>query len=241
MTDAQAPEVASDIPLWVVDDWRLPDVKARQTIDLFQTVSFAAGPPLHAVKLRQTIVHDVQKWFGGAQIRLDALVVTGNGFAEDPASFYMPGTFRFPDVRDHEQLPIDTDGGLLLFAGVPLHFIDIFILVSRDDKDSDDLASLLSSALKDKKAIAPLLALALTSPGAAAVTAAIGAVGALGNIAYQVVRAVSPKTVGMYRVSFLQFTDQFGVGRHPKQGSFREHDLEFWYEIIVDDPGISID
>ena len=193
--------------------------------------------PRLAVQLRQVTCHDVHKLFGGAEVRLDALVVHGHAQGEDPSSVYMPQTYRFPDMRDHQQLPIDYEHGLLIYNGQPLHFLDLFILASRDRKDSDDLATLLGQKFKDtevQQAVAAVLALA-TSPPAAAVTGALGAAAVLGDLAYGVVRAVSDKTIGMYRGSFLQFRDGFGVGRHPSDThNFVEKDLEFWYEIALD-------
>ena len=97
---------------------------------------------------------------------------------------------------------------LLIFNGLPLHFLDIFIVASRDRKDSDDLASLILEQLADSKthaAIVPLLALSTALPPAAVVTAGLEAAALLGDVAYHAVRAVSDKTLGMYRGSFLQF------------------------------------
>lgn len=235
---------------WLVDEAAAPT--ADQIAEIDRELSRAGGivtrgrgdaAPRLAVLLRNVVCHDVQKLFGGADVRLDALVVHGRGVEDDLSSFYMPGTFRFPDVRDHQRLPIDREHGLLVFNGRPLHFLDIFVLASRDRRDSDDLASLLADRLRDAKtrnAVAALLALSAGAPAAAAVTAAVSAAAVLGDLAYRVVRAVSDKTIGMYRGSFLQFRDGFGVGRHPDhEQAFVEKDLEFWYETVVDKPAVS--
>ena len=72
-------------------------------------------------------------------------------------------------------------------------------------------------------------------PAAAAIAAGIGASAALGDLAYRVIRALSDKTIGMYRGSFLQYRDRFGVGRHPAGGDkFVQNDLEFWFEVALD-------
>jgi hypothetical protein len=174
------------------------------------------------------IIRDVKKWFGGADIRLDTLVVHGYGQEEDPASFYAPCTYRFTDVHDREELPIDT-GGLLLFHGKPLHFLDLFITVSRDRKDSDELASLLKQqSEKLKNPLGALLALTISVPQAAAITTAIRAAGLIGDVAYQILRQVAGSTIGLYHASWLQFRDSFGVGRHPESRSFRAKGLSFW-------------
>ena len=177
--------------------------------------------------------------FGAAEVRLDALVVHGRGQRDRPDSFYMPGTFRFADMHDHQQLPIDPSHGLLIFNGKPAYFLDIFIVASRDRQDSDDLATLLRGALSDPKtqaAVAGLFALGAAAPPVAAVSAGIEAASALGDLAYRVIRALSDKTIGMYRGSFLQYRDGFGLGRHPDgQGaSFMENNLQFWFETVLD-------
>jgi hypothetical protein len=165
-------------------------------------------------------------------------VVNGLGQKDRPESFYMPGTFRFPDVRDHEQLPIDPDHGLLIYNGQPRHFLDIFIVASRDRRDSDDLATLLARSLGDpqtQSAVSALFALGMAAPAAAAVAAGVAASAALGDLAYRVIKALSDQTIGMYRGSFLQYRDRFGVGRHPlNKPAFIQNDLEFWFEIALD-------
>ncbi len=54
----------------------------------------------------------------------------------------MPQTFRFPGIKSQDRLPTG-ENGLLIFYGKALHFLDIFITVSRDRQDSEDLATLL--------------------------------------------------------------------------------------------------
>jgi hypothetical protein len=212
----------------------------RETPAMLDNVTRGAGDvPRLAVLLRNVICHDVLKLFGGAEVRLDALVVHGRGTGDDPSSFYMPGTFRFSDIRDHQSLPIDPDHGLLIFNGQPMHFLDVFVIASRDRKETDDLSSLLREKLTDdatKTATSALLGLAVAVPTAAVVTGAIAAAATLGDLAYQVVKGVSDKTIGMYRGSFLQFRDGFGVGRHPAgTTTFQENSLEFWYETVLDE------
>ena len=82
--------------------------------------------PTLAVTLHNMIIHNNRKWFGDAEIRLDAVVVTGYGDEKDPKSFYMPKTCRFPGVKDGQTLPIG-DGGLLVFHGQAQYFLDLFI------------------------------------------------------------------------------------------------------------------
>src|SRR5438128_2952938 len=97
--------------------------------------------PSLGVKLHDVMIKENRKWFGGADIRLDCLVLNGSKANAD--SFYAPITQRFAGIGDDVRLPIDRSG-LLLFYGRPKYFLDIYFILSRDRKDSDDLATLLS-------------------------------------------------------------------------------------------------
>jgi hypothetical protein len=187
-----------------------------------------------AVRLQDIMIWDTKKWFGDADIRLDALVVHGNATQGDSTSAYVPKTFRFPGIQDQDRLPTG-ENGLLIFYGNALHFLDIFITVSRDRKDTDDLATLLSQQLQSTElqgAVGTLVGLAVASPQVSTITTAIGGASILGNVAYQVLSKVTGNTIGLYRTSWLQYKDGFGIGRHPQVGSHKVRDLSFWYEII---------
>ena len=225
---------------WLIDETRpLTDTQIdqldRELADSQPGTRGVAGPdnPTLAVSLHDVVIHDTRKWFGEADIRLDALVVSGYGKNDDPTSFYMPKTASFARIRDEDALQLGP-GGLLVFHGRAAHFLDLFILVSRDRQDSADLATLLKTSLQSDEmrgAAAGLLGLAIAAPHVAAVTAAIGAAGVLGDFAYRLLRAVTGNTIGLYRNSHLQHRDGFGVGRHPEQGRFRVNDLSFRYQI----------
>jgi hypothetical protein len=197
----------------------------------------ADGAPGLAVRLHDLVVHNNRKWFdflGGADARVDVVVVQGNVLDGQATAAYVPATFRFQGVGDGTRLPTD-DQGLLAYYGWPKHFLDISVIVSRDRGHSDDLANLLTAQAEDPKvqaALTALAGLAVTNPPAAAVAAALGGAAALGNLAYQVIRQVSDKTIGLYRGNRLAYPDQFGLGRNPTDGSYRERDLSFWYEVI---------
>jgi hypothetical protein len=190
--------------------------------------------PTLAVSLRELTIHDNRKWFGEADVRLDALVVHGHGAVGEPDSFYTPQTFRFARVGDEDPLPIGN--GLLFFYGRPLYFLDLFLTASRSREDSDDLSSYLSEGLADPSlegAFSDLTSL-VVAPQVTAVTAALGAAARIGEFAYQVLRRVTGSTVGLFHTSWLEHRDDFGLGRHPEQGAFRVKDLSFAYEITVE-------
>lgn len=221
---------------WLVDETTPLDQSAIAELDRQATRSVRGASPRVAVLLREVIVHDVHKLFGAANVRLDALVVHGRNSRNQ--QFYMPATFRFPSVKDHDSLPID-ENGLLIFDGNPLHFLDLSITASRDTTGADDLATLLSRELSNPKtqgAVGALLALGVAAPAAATIAGAVSAAAVLGDIAYRLVRAATGNTIGVYRGSFLQFRDAFGVGKHPGDGGrFRVKDLEFSYDTVLDE------
>lgn len=225
---------------WLIEDVNPLDVVATQELEHHLPAIHRKGlvrgekvSPI-AIRLHDIIIHDNKKWFGEADIRLDALVVHGQGKKSKPESFYMPRTFCFYRVDDGDRLPID-ETGLLIFYGKPLYFLDVFIMVSRDREKSSDLSTLLSEQLQSDEvqaAIGTLISLAVSMPQLAVVTAALGAASILGNFALQVLRKATGGTIGLYRASWLQHRDNFGIGRHPSSDVWRVKDLSFWYEII---------
>ena len=191
-----------------------------------------------ALRLHDVLIHNNKKWldiFGGADIRLDAVVVQGNVIEADPAAAYVPTTMHFSGIGDGDRLPSD-DYGMLLYYGYPRHFLDISIIVSRDSRGTDDLSTRLAKEMNSgamKGAMATLLGLAVAAPSAAAVTGAIAAAATIGDLARQIVRSMSGSTIGMYRGSRLAYPDKFGEGRNPSDGSsYRKGDFSFWYEVI---------
>jgi hypothetical protein len=227
---------------WLIDEAVPPDTVAIEQIERELNSNQRGGRESFsqpqaitlAVRLQDIMVWDTKKWFGDADIRLDALVVHGNTTGSDATSAYVPKTFRFPGIKDQDRLPTG-ENGLLIFYGNALHFLDIFITVSRDRKDTDDLATLLSQQLQSTElqgAVGTLVGLAVASPQVSTITTAIGGASILGNLAYQVLNKVTGNTIGLYRTSWLQYKDGFGIGRHPQEGSHKVRDLSFWYEII---------
>lgn len=224
---------------WLLDETTVLDEPAHKSIsaslDRMQGASRGSSHGISlALRMNDVFIHNVKKWFGSANIRIDAIVV--NGTPPDSEDFYQPVTFRFPEVENGERLPI-AEPGLTFFYGKPRHFLDVSILVSRDRKDTKDLADLIverTNSVQWKSAAGVLLGLAVAAPQAVAVTAAIGAAVTVGNFAFDVLREVTGTTIGLYRSSFLQERDRFGLGRHPSTGSYHMKDFEFWYEIVPD-------
>jgi hypothetical protein len=59
----------------------------------------------------------------------------------------------------------------------------------------------------------------------------------LGDLAFKVVAQATSNSIGLYRGSWLQIRDGFGIGRHPEgQDAFRVKDMSFWYQILLEQP-----
>jgi len=227
---------------WLVDEWR--PVTADDLDEIRRAEGGPAGargarkePPVLALTLHDLVIHDVHKWFGAADLRLDALVVHGPGSDKDPGC-YQPKTFRFSRVRDGQRLGIDT-GGLLLFYGQPRGFLAISIAVSRDRGDTDDLAKVIAAQAASPsvgKALSQVLALATPAGMASVIVGAIDAAAVIATAAYQVVASANGSTLGLYQTTWLQERDKLGIGRHPMQGTLPEgnDDISFCYEIRVE-------
>lgn len=186
-----------------------------------------------AVFLKPFVVLDTRKWFGGAELRLDAMVVHGGAEGSD---LFQPKTIRFPRVIDGQDL-VDSDNGLMVYYGKPSHFLVMSFMLSRDTSDSDDLAALIKKESQSDEVSSVVGQLAtLATPHVAAVRAAMDAAVTLGEVAYKLVRQVSPKSLGLFRANWLGQRDNFGIGRHPENGSRRAQDFEFAYEIVEDKP-----
>jgi hypothetical protein len=199
------------------------------------TVVRRGRAPSYAVRLNELIIHNNRTWFGEGDIRLDALVVQGNG-STSKNDFYHPNTFSFPRVADGEALSIGQPG-LLLYYGQPRYFLDLFLLVSRDRGNSGKLADLLAQDVTAKAldpAVKPLLELATSALTSTAVSLALQAAVTIGNVAYRAVQAVTSNTIGIYRTSFLQVADKFGAGKHPEVGYLDVKDLSFKFEILAE-------
>jgi hypothetical protein len=221
---------------WLIDETSAPTESQLHDLVAREQSSFRRGSGANlAVRLNDVVVHDTKKWFGGAELRLDAIVVHGPA-ATDDVGFYQPSTLRFQGVRDGDRLPIEHPG-LLAFYGRPRHFVDISIVMSRDRKDSEDLRTLIGKNVTSdawQQGAAALLGLAVAAPQAAAIAGALGGAAVLANFAAELLANLTGDTIGVYRSSFLQTRDRFGLGRHPQNGSFRQRDLSFWFDVVLD-------
>lgn len=187
-----------------------------------------------AVLLHDLVIHDNQRWWGRAPVRVDSVVLTGTlPRAPDGSSGLTARTVSFPRVADGQKL--SPEGGLLLYYGVPRFFLEMFVLVSRDRVGSEDLSSLLASAAGPPdigswvSATSTVLA---GEPTVQAVSALASAALAVGSAIYKAIEARTDATIGLYRGTWLEARDRFGVGPHPVDGgAYHEQDISFWYEV----------
>lgn len=219
--------VPSDLESAVLEDQALGALTQTRRGDA------VAEAPL-AISINDIVIHETHKWFGGADIRLDVLTVHGN-VSDEKAGWYTPTTRTFPNVKKGARLNAE---GTLVFFGWPRYFLDLFIIVSRDAKDAEKLGDVLQDRLAGddaKGAVGDLLAL-VAAPPAAAVAAATKAALTIGTIAFDVVEALTTKSVGVYQTSWLEHSDRFGQGRHPvaEGESIRADGLSFWLNVRRD-------
>jgi hypothetical protein len=221
---------------WLIDETTTPTKRELEAEVVDAPHLRGKSSAALAIRLNDVVVHDVRKWFFGADLRLDAIVIDGGGNTDEKAPFYQPSTARFPGVKDGDRLPI-YEPGLLVFWGRPRHFLDVSIMVSRDRKDTEDLAVLIGEVAHSddwRDLSATIGTLAAGAPPVAAVMAAIQSAGALATAAMKLLNNITGSTVGLYRTHYLQRRDRFGLGRHPTEGTYRERDLSFWYDVVLD-------
>jgi hypothetical protein len=188
--------------------------------------------PRLAVRLLEVVVHDNQRWFGEASVRLDVLVVHGGGRSHTVE--FAPSTFTFPRVADGDHLSIG-DGGLLLFHGKPKWFLTMFVTASRDKPGAAPLGTLVSELITSDAAVyleAQALAMATGIPDPQMLALALQLTLAVGETAVTFLRRETQSTIGLYRNSWLRDTDKWGVGRHPQDGLLKANDMSFAFEIV---------
>jgi hypothetical protein len=219
--------------------WRLPprgkdfliDDRPPGSLQVF--AARAAAPRKLALRITELIVHDIRSWFDAADLRLDTLVTTRLPEGGEPP--YRAETLRLPGIRDNERVPLDN---ALIYLGEARDFIDLRVWVSRDRERSQRLAELLEQQLGSAEFQEATGAL-LTSAGvstSAPVVAALGAVAKLSAIAWKVLSAALPRSIGLYQTSLLAGEGVgFGQGRHPPRGVFRAQGFSFGYEVVAVD------
>jgi hypothetical protein len=206
----------------------LVDERPDPSMRLLQPRMRGVGVPQRvAVRLSELVVHRNRALLG-ADIRVDALVLTGGG---EDFPVYRARTARFSNVRDGDRLPLDN---LLVYHGPAVEYLDLAWWVSRDRRGSLALNDLLRQRMTSddmKRAMESMAALALTAPHAVLAAAAVSACALIVTTAYQLLSTVVDDTIGLYRTSLLA-CERFGIGRHPVAGTQPAQDFSFAYEVV---------
>ncbi|MDJ0837227.1 MAG: caspase family protein [Acidobacteriota bacterium] len=210
---------AEDTPRFLRDD-RLHDSFPAY---LGRTRGMGSGRKL-AVCLDALVVHKNRAWLG-ADIRIDVLVTT-NGKYGQKGAVHQQATFRFPGVKDGDRLSF---GKLLVFHGMAHDYVDIAIWVSKHRGNEPDLGDMLQTSLNNQGLQGAIGTLG--GPEAAAVGAAAGAAATLINMAGKLLARLSGAAIGLYRTSYLA-PENFGIGRHPREGSERIQDFSLAYRVL---------
>ncbi|HMG56838.1 MAG TPA: caspase family protein, partial [Kofleriaceae bacterium] len=219
--------------------WRLPprgksfllDDRPPESTLVFRPRGLAPFSRKIAIRITELVIHNTHALFGAADVRVDTLVITRS--TTEGVEPYRAATARFKGIKDNERLPLDN---ALIFHGDVTDFVDLRIWVSRDRDDSKTLAELVkeqANSAEFKQAAGALLAVTALSVAVPAV-AAVGAVATLTAIAWNVLSAALPRSIGLYQTSLLAAEGAgFGVGRHPPAGALRVQDLSFSYEVVA--------
>jgi hypothetical protein len=220
-------------PLSHRDNGFLLDDRPAESMRIFAPRGLVRASRKLAIRITKITIHDTRSWFGSACLRLDTLVITRS--ASTGVAPYRAETRRFEAIKDGEVLPLEN---VLIYHGDATDFVDFRVWVSRDREHSETFTELLkeqANSAEFKDAAAALLAITAVSTVAPAV-AAIGAVATLTAIAWKVLTAVLPKTVGIYQTSLLAGEGiGFGQGRHPAERMLRAQGFSFGYEVVAVD------
>lgn len=196
----------ADIPFEIDDNPR--QVAARAAEAWITTPGDSAALPASAVVIAIEIadlVTENRRMLPG-DLQIDALICTRS---TSTTGGYATWTHT---CRANDPLPPG-----LMFRGPVCDFVDIYLWVSRHTENCLTLAQLLA-----QRATAPDVqdaagALSIAAGSSAPWVAAVGASTVMARIAHELLVGEAGVSVGLYRTSFLA-REQFGVGRHPRQG-----------------------
>lgn len=178
-----------------------------------------ATPPRRvAIGLDALDVADNAPWSAG-DVRVDALICTRP--SEGEPGFWSQ-TRRRPRTGGQHG-PLDN---ALLYDGPVRDFLDIYLWVSSETTPGPDLSALLASRANDVAVKDALAALRASAGATAPWVTAVGAGAVLARSSYDAIRTASGSPIGLYRTSFLA-QEQYGAGRHPRQGLYRADDVSF--------------
>lgn len=222
-------------PEWLLDESQ--SLTGQEALDAAsRSYGFErASEPAVNIVLSDVTIHNTHRWFGGAEVRLDALVVTPAP-AED--QLYQANTFSFSGIRDGQDIPIDNAAGLGLYTGWPQYFLDFALVASRGGDDQQSLGDLVADSADSLSSLLGGVAqLTVAAPQVAAITGAAAAAAKLSGAVLRLLAKETGRSIGLYRATWYEHRDNFGIGDHPPDGDrFKAQDLSFRYQVFQDQP-----
>lgn len=168
-----------------------------------------------------------------SDLRLDVMINHGN--KDENANFFKAETIKYNDVNDGDEL-IKEFENKLLFSGNTQYFLNFQMMLSRDKPDSKPLDDILTSdtiktTLPDSfNTIMTLIE--TTNPTAAVVGAAINGAITIGRFAWNLLDNYTDKTIFSYDNVWFQNRNNFGIGRHPDNGTMTIDDAKLFFSIF---------
>jgi Caspase domain len=187
----------------------------------------ATAPAEASIVLHDLVVSKTRPVFR-TNVRVDALFTSGGDLGNGQP--WRAWTRTFPRIGRGDHLPIES---LLLYDGPVHRFLDVALWVSRDDGHAPSLGELIGTTLSIPSvggAIATLMTLAGAAAIAGPVGAGVAAVGILVAAAGRVIRAATPRSIGLYCTTLLP-DEGFDRGRRPASGVTTAQGFGFAYEV----------
>ena len=223
-------------------DWLIDETRSLSTVEAkdlaARDLGFEDGQAREpiAISLHDVTIHNTRVWFNRpAEVRIDALIVSPAAEGQ----IYYPATFDFAGVRNGQPLPIDANG-VALYLGRPQYLLDVSLIASQggSKNGANKLLELLAENADNLgNLLGDVTTLAVGAPQVAAATGAATAAAKLSAAALRLLDEWTGRSIGLYRVTWWEHRDGFGVCPHPENGGrFRQGDFEFRYEIFQDVP-----
>lgn len=194
-----------------------------------------------SVLLRTVRVLDNKRLFWAADVVVYAVTVDGYPDMKSQTPFWVQ-QFLFANVKDGATLPIDSQTGVLLYRGRPRDFLNLYLLVIRDTKTTQDFATLLKQNFV-ANGIGTLAGAAVSIYAGLPATATAPVVRDLTtqavNTTLDYFSQQKNQVIGAYYASLLP-EHTYGVGLHPPNYSAGLIDcggaLAIGYQVTVSEP-----
>lgn len=123
--------------------WLLQEEETFKPSLLIRSAARASrADAVHAILLRAVRILDNRRLFFSSDIIVYCVVVDGYPDMKSGMPFWTQ-QYDFFKVKDGATLPIDPEGGLLLYHGRPREFLNLYLLAIRNTEASREFAKLL--------------------------------------------------------------------------------------------------